>query len=149
MRGGTPTLPGQLQVTCDPSVTATGFRFYYQRPILDPEPIPAGGATDPLFVITGLASGQTYAIYVSATNGGGESDLSEPATAVATLAAAASPAFVQIDTGRLHSVVQCSTIDLAGSRVPAFGGADEEVQGGRAPKPSGERVGRGALACGW
>jgi hypothetical protein len=70
-------------------VTATGYRFYYQRPILDPEPVFEGGATDPLFVITGLAPGQTYAIYVSATNAGGESDLSEPATAVVTFAAAA------------------------------------------------------------
>lgn len=85
----TPTLPGQLQVTCDPSVTATGYRFYYQRPIVDPEPILAGGATDPLFVITGLTPGQSYAVYVSATNAGGESELSEPVTAVVILAAAA------------------------------------------------------------
>ncbi len=84
-----PTLPGQLEVTCDPSVTATGYRFYYQRPILDPEPIQAGSATDPLFIITGLVPGESYLVYVSATNAGGESELSEPATAVVSIAAAA------------------------------------------------------------
>lgn len=84
-----PTLPGQLEVMCDPSVTATGYRFYYQRPILDPELIEAGSASDPLFIITGLTPGESYAIYVTATNAGGESELSEPVLATVTLAAAA------------------------------------------------------------
>ncbi len=84
-----PTLPGQLEVSCDTSVTATSYRFYYQRPILDPEPIQAGSATDPLFIITGLVPGESYLVYASAANAGGESELSEPATAVVSAAAAA------------------------------------------------------------
>lgn len=85
----TPTMPGQLQVSCDASVNATGYRFYYQRPILDPEPIQAGSASDPLFIIMALTPGQSYLIYASATNAGGESELSEPVTAVVHVAAAA------------------------------------------------------------
>ncbi len=84
-----PTLPGQLQVTCEASPTATTYRFYYQRPILDPEPIHAGNATDPLFILSGLAAGQAYLVYASAINAGGESTLSKPATATASTAAAA------------------------------------------------------------
>lgn len=83
------TAPGQLQVTSNTSATATGYRFYYQRPVLDPEPVFAGSAFDPLFIITGLTPGQSYLVYVSATNLGGESELSEPASAVVTIAAAA------------------------------------------------------------
>ena len=84
-----PTLPGQLQVTCDASPTATSYRFYYQRPILDPEPIHAGNATDPLFILSGLTPGQLYLVYTSATNAGGESILSKPASATVSAAAAA------------------------------------------------------------
>lgn len=83
------TVPGQLLITSNTSATAAGYRFYYQRPILDPEPLFAGSAVDPLFIITGLTPGQSYFVYVSATNAGGESELSEPASAVVTLAAAA------------------------------------------------------------
>lgn len=85
----TPTLPGQLQVTCDTSTNATSYRFYYQRLILDPEPIFAGSATDPLFIISALAPGQAYLVYASATNTGGESGLSKPASSVVSAAAAA------------------------------------------------------------
>jgi len=84
-----PTLPGQLQVSCDASVNAAGYRFYYQRPILDPEPIEAGSSPTPLFIITGLTGGQSYLIYATATNAGGESELSEPVAAVVSLAVAA------------------------------------------------------------
>lgn len=83
------TLPGQIQVSSDASVNATGYRFYYQRPILDPEPLLAGSSTTPLFIITGLTAGQEYLLYVSATNAGGESELSEPAAATPVVAAAA------------------------------------------------------------
>lgn len=81
--------PLQFLVACDPSPNATGYRFYYQRPIADPEPIWAGSATDPLFVITGLTAGQNYQVFVSATNEGAESELSEPVTATALAVAAA------------------------------------------------------------
>lgn len=84
-----PTMPGQLQVSCDTSTNATGYRFYYQRPIVDPEPIFAGSATDTLFIISGLTPAQTYLVYASATNAGGESELSEPTSAVVHAAAAA------------------------------------------------------------
>ncbi len=84
-----PTLPGQLQVTCDASPAATSYRFYYQRPILDPEPIHAGNAADPLFILGGLTPGQAYLVYTSATNAGGESALSRPANATVSAAAAA------------------------------------------------------------
>ena len=84
-----PTIPGQLQVTCGRSTNATGYRFYYQRPIVDPEPISAGSATDPLFIISGLTPGQTYLVYASATNAGGESELSEATSAVVSAAVAA------------------------------------------------------------
>ncbi len=79
----------QLLVSSDPSTNATGYRFYYQRPIVDPEPILAGSASDPLFVITGLTAGQLYQVFVSATNEGAESELSVPAQSVVQLAAAA------------------------------------------------------------
>lgn len=81
--------PLQFLVACDPSPNATGYRFYYQRPILDPEPIWAGSATEPLFVITDLAAGQSYQVFVSATNEGAESELSVPVQATAQAAAAA------------------------------------------------------------
>lgn len=80
---------GRLQVACSPSPTATSYRFYYQRPIVDPAPIAAGSAEDPLFVIEGLTAGQLYQVYVSASNSGATSDLSEPVTATPVLAQAA------------------------------------------------------------
>jgi len=83
-------LPGaQLQVACAPSPNATHYRFYYQRPIVDPAPIAAGNAEDPLFVIEGLTAGQAYLVYVSAVNAGAESELSEPVNGTPALAAAA------------------------------------------------------------
>lgn len=84
------TLAGsRLQISCDPSPNATNYRFYTQRPILDPEPILAGSATEPLFVTEALTAGQLYQVYVSATNEGAESELSEPVNATPHLAAAA------------------------------------------------------------
>ena len=85
----TPTVPGELQVTCEASPNATHYRFFYQRPVIDSEPINAGDATDPLFLITGLTPGQTYLVYVSAVNDGAESELSKPVSAVVSTAAAA------------------------------------------------------------
>lgn len=83
-------LPGaRIQVACSPSPTATSYRFYYQRPIVDPAPIAAGSAEDPLFVIEGLTAGQLYQVFVSATNSGATSELSEPVTATPVLAQAA------------------------------------------------------------
>jgi len=85
----TPLPAAELQVACAPSPNATRYRFYYQRPIIDPAPTLAGSAEDPLFVITGLTAGQVYQIYVSAANEGAESLLSEPVNATPVLAAAA------------------------------------------------------------
>lgn len=83
-------LPGaQLQVACEASPNATHYRFFYQRPIVDPAPIAAGSSEDPLFVIEGLTAGQMYQVYVSAVNDGAESELSTPVNATPVLAAAA------------------------------------------------------------
>jgi hypothetical protein len=79
----------RLQIACDASPNATRYRFYTQRPILDPEPLLAGSATEPLFVTEPLVAGQVYQIYVSAINEGAESELSEPVNATPVLAAAA------------------------------------------------------------
>ena len=79
----------RLQISCDPSPNATSYRFYTQRPIVDPEPIAAGSADEPLFVTDPLVAGQQYLIYVSALNEGAESELSEPVSATAHTAAAA------------------------------------------------------------
>jgi hypothetical protein len=79
----------RLQVACDACGNATRYRFFYQRPIEDPEPHFAGTANDPLFVTEPLEVGQTYLIYVSAVNEGAESELSEPVSAVTVQAAAA------------------------------------------------------------
>ena len=68
---------GRLQVECDPSSNADYYRFFFQRPIVDPEPIVAGTANDPLFNIAGLIPSQPYLIYVSAVNSGAESELSD------------------------------------------------------------------------
>lgn len=85
----TPLSGARFQIACDPSPNATSYRFYYQRPILDPEPILAGSASEPLFVTESLSAGQLYQVYVSATNEGAESELSEPVNATTLLAAAA------------------------------------------------------------
>ncbi len=79
----------QLQIACDASPNATRYRFYLQRPILDPEPVLAGGSDEPLFVTEPLTPGQVYQVFVSAVNEGAESDLSDPVTATPVLAAAA------------------------------------------------------------
>ncbi len=76
--------PGaRLQISCDPSPNATSYRFYVQRPIVDPEPILAGSATEP------LVAAQVYQVYVSAINEGAESELSLPVNATPVLAATA------------------------------------------------------------
>lgn len=85
----TPIPESRLEVACAPSPNATRYRFYYQRPIVDPAPIFAGTAEDPLFIITGLTAGQVYQVYVSAANDGAESQLSEPVNGTPLLAAAA------------------------------------------------------------
>lgn len=85
----TPLGGARLQVLCSESARATNYRFYYQRPILDPEPILAGGWSEPLFIIDGLQPGQNYLIYVSSVNSGAESELSDPVSATVQLAAAA------------------------------------------------------------
>lgn len=79
----------RLQLSCDPSVGATSYRFFAQRPILDPVPVPVGTSTEPLLVTEPLVAGQEYLIYVSATNYGAESQLSTPVPVTAVLAAAA------------------------------------------------------------
>lgn len=85
----TPIPESRLEVACAPSPNATRYRFYYQRPIVDPAPIFAGTAEDPLFIITGLTAGQVYQVYVSAANDGAESQLSTPVNGTPLLAAAA------------------------------------------------------------
>ncbi len=85
----TPIPEARLEVSCAPSPNATRYRFYYQRPIVDPAPIFAGTADDPLFIIEGLTAGQIYQVYVSAANEGAESQLSEPVNGTPVLAAAA------------------------------------------------------------
>lgn len=76
--------PGaRLQISCDPLPNATSYRFYVQRPIVDPEPILAGSATEP------LVAEQVYQVYVSAINEGAKSELSLPVNATPVLAAAA------------------------------------------------------------
>lgn len=79
----------KLQVSCDPSPNATSYKFYTQRPVLDPEPVLAGGADEPLFVTESLTAGQQYLVYVSAVNEGAESELSVPVSTTAHVAAAA------------------------------------------------------------
>ena len=85
----TPLNDGRLQVACDPSPNADYYRFFYQRPIVDPEPLSVGNSAEPLFIIPNLTTGQLYLIYVSAVNSGAESELSAqvPATPVQVAAA--------------------------------------------------------------
>jgi len=85
----TPLPLARLQIACDPSPNATSYRFYTQRLIVDPEPILAGSSAEPLFVTEPLSEGQVYQVYVSATNEGAESELTEPVNATPALAAAA------------------------------------------------------------
>lgn len=85
----TPLAGGTLQIACAPSANATRYRFYTQRAILDPEPILAGSATEPLFITSPLTVGTSYFVYVSAVNDGAESELSEPVNATPELAQAA------------------------------------------------------------
>ncbi len=85
----TPLSGARLQMACDPSPNATSYRFYLQRPIVDPEPIFAGHASEPLFVTESLTAGQQYLVYVSATNEGAESGLSAPVTATTQVEMAA------------------------------------------------------------
>ena len=85
----TPLSQARLQIACAPSAHATHYRFFQQRPIIDPEPIYTGHANDPLFVTTSLVAGQQYLVYVTAVNDGAESELSSPVSIVTLLAAAA------------------------------------------------------------
>lgn len=85
----TPLPASRLQIACDPSANATNYRFYLQRPIVDPEPIHVGGSSEPLFVTEALTPGQVYAVFVSASNEGAESELSNAVNATPILAAAA------------------------------------------------------------
>ena len=79
----------RIQISCDPSIGATSYRFYVQRPILDPVPTPVGTSTEPLLITDPLTPGQEYLVYVSATNDGAESQLSTAVTVTAALEAAA------------------------------------------------------------
>ncbi len=79
----------RLQISCDPSVGATSYRFYVQRPIVDPVPVPVGTATEPLLITEPLVPGQEYLVYVSATSDGAESQLSVAVRVTAALEAAA------------------------------------------------------------
>lgn len=84
----TPWTLARFQIACEASPNATYYRFYYQRPIVDPVPVYAGYASDPLFVTESLTAGQQYLVYVSAVNEGAESELSTPVSATAQQAAA-------------------------------------------------------------
>lgn len=84
----TPWTLARLQISCDASPNATHYKFYYQRPIVDPVPVYAGYAADPLFVTEGLTAGQEYLVYVSAVDEGAESELSAPVSATAQQSAA-------------------------------------------------------------
>jgi hypothetical protein len=85
----TPLPASRLQIACGASTNATSYRFYVQRPILDPEPIPLGSSPAPLFVTEALTPGQVYLVYVSASNEGAESELSNAVSATPVLAQAA------------------------------------------------------------
>lgn len=71
----------RLQITCEASPGATGYRFYAQRPEIDPEPVAVGRSVAPLFVTEPLEPGTEYLVYVSAVNEGAESDLSTAVSA--------------------------------------------------------------------
>lgn len=77
----TPLAEARLQVECEASPGATGYRFYVQRPEIDPEPVAAGRSPAPLFVTDPLVPGTEYLVYVSAVNEGAESDLSTAVSA--------------------------------------------------------------------
>lgn len=80
---------GRLQISCDPSAGATSYRFYAQRPILDPVPVAVGSSEEPLLVTEPLTVGQVYRVFVSAVNEGAESLLSDGVNATPVLSAAA------------------------------------------------------------
>ena len=82
--------PGEFFITCAPAKYATHYRFFTQRPGVDAEPVHVGNADDPMTHLAGLTPGETFLVYVSASNSGAESRLSTPVTAtVATEAEAA------------------------------------------------------------
>jgi len=74
--------PNEFFITCGPAQHATHYRFFTQRPGLDPEPVHAGNSDEPMLHLTGLTTGQSYVILVTAANGGAESRFSKPVTAV-------------------------------------------------------------------
>lgn len=81
-------LPGQLVISCAPSRYATYYRFFTQRLIVDPEPVFAGRAENPLFIVTGLTAGTQYEVFVVASNESADSRFSEPVVGVVTAARA-------------------------------------------------------------
>ena len=81
--------PGELYISCGSTRNATHYRFFTQRVGLDVEPVFVGGADDPMFHLTALTPGQAYEVFVSATNSGAESVLSDPVSAVVRGAVAA------------------------------------------------------------
>jgi len=80
---------GRLHVECDRSANAAYYRFFYQRPIVDPGPLTAGNSAEPFFLIPNLTAGQVYLVYASAVNSGAESELSAPGSGTPVQAAAA------------------------------------------------------------
>lgn len=85
----TPLANACLQIECEASPNATGYRFYVQRPEIDPEPVVAGGSAAPLFVTEPLVPGTEYLVYVSAVNEGAESNLSTAVSARTSVVMAA------------------------------------------------------------
>lgn len=77
----TPQAGARFQVRCAPAPRAKRYRYYVQRPVLDPVPVPVGGSAEPLFVTPALEPGTEYLVYVSAVNEGAESELSAPVAA--------------------------------------------------------------------
>jgi hypothetical protein len=69
-------------ITCAPAQYATHYRFFTQRPGLDPEPVHAGNSDEPMFHLAGLAAGQNYTVLVTAANAGAESSFGKAVTAV-------------------------------------------------------------------
>ena len=74
--------PNEFFIMCAPSVYATHYRFFTQRPGVDEEPIHVGNADEPMFHLTALTTGAAFDVYVSAANSGAESRLSKVVQAV-------------------------------------------------------------------
>jgi hypothetical protein len=72
---------GEFFITCAPSRYATHYRFFTARPGVDEEPVHVGNSDEPMFHLTGLTTGETLEIYVTAANSGAESLFSKPVSA--------------------------------------------------------------------